>query len=94
MTALARTVQVAQDIQRVKIVCKILSFEMFDRTTSRNFLPPRRQDRKEKIFSRFRTWRALRLCASHLFSDSASQYSTENFKYVWLGLLCKFIAFI
>jgi hypothetical protein len=26
---------------------------MFDRTTSRNFLAPRRQERKEKIFSCF-----------------------------------------
>jgi hypothetical protein len=26
---------------------------MFDRTTPRNFLPPRRQERKEKIFPGF-----------------------------------------
>src|SRR6266542_2240509 len=35
-------------------------------------------------------WRALRLCASHLFSDSAKQNSTENFIYVWLVFLVHF----
>ena len=32
----------------------------------------------------FRTWRALRLCASQRFSDSVIQISIENFKYLWL----------
>jgi len=29
-------------------------------------------------------WRPLRLCASHLFPNSVTRNSTENFKYFWL----------
>jgi hypothetical protein len=29
----------------------------------------------------------LRLCASHRFSGSVIQHSTENLKYVWLGFV-------
>jgi hypothetical protein len=33
------------------------------------------------------------LCASHRFSGSVIQHSTENFKYVWLGLVSHFLHF-
>ena len=54
----------------------MMALEMFDRIISRNFLPPRRQDRKENYCSVFRTWRALRLCARH----------PDNLEYVWLEI--------
>jgi hypothetical protein len=57
---------------------------MFDRITSRNFLAPRRQEGKEEIFSCSSELSVLCVFARVIFSDSVSQYSTENFKYVWL----------
>jgi hypothetical protein len=51
---------------------------MFDRTTSIDFLAPRRQERKGKIFPVFRTWRPLRLWTTHLFSDSCSSPSSPQ----------------
>jgi len=75
---------------------------MVNRSTSTNFFAPRRQERKEIQKSPFHPpltkgerggfeepWRPLRLYASHRFSDSVIQNSTENFKYLWLALSCQ-----
>src|SRR2546426_2760964 len=77
----------------------ILSFQIFNATTFREFIAPRRKGMGRALSFRPQgeivlrslafarddgprpiTWRPLRLCASHLFSDSVSQNSTENFK--------------
>ena len=48
---------------------------------SRKFTPAKAQRRKVKnTFRILQTWRALRLCARHAFSDVCFQ----NYKYVWL----------
>ena len=64
---------------------------MFDRTNSRNFLPPstlssQRPRPSHRFLSKFYLGVLCALCASHVFSASVSQCSTENFKYVWLAL--------
>jgi hypothetical protein len=55
---------------------------MLDRTTARNFLPPRRKERKEKI-SCFSELGVLCVFAGVTsFPILQADYSTENFKYV------------
>ena len=49
---------------------------MLIKTTPRKFIPPRRQGAKKNILF-IRTWRALRLCASHLLPAFAIQQATE-----------------
>src|SRR5947208_15396077 len=48
---------------------------LFNKTTSKNFIAPRRQERKEKYL--LRTWRALRLRASHRFSQSLTNFNRK-----------------
>jgi hypothetical protein len=59
---------------------------MVNKATSRKFIAPRRKGAK-KISFILRTWQALGLGGSHLFSDSVIQYSTEKFQICLARLL-------
>jgi hypothetical protein len=48
----------------------------------KNLIAPRRQARKEKYLLVSRTWRALRLCASHLLPLSSL---IQSFNYLLLA---------
>ena len=73
---------------RLPIKC---STERLQQSFSRQACPEQsRRDAKtakKNIFLFLRTWRPLRLCASHRLSDSLNPNSSENFKYVWLGCM-------
>ena len=59
---------------------------MFNKMTLRKFLPPRRQERKEKSFytsPNLACFASLRESSSPSFCNSRSN---PNFKYLWLGL--------
>jgi len=56
---------------------------MLNRTTSRKFIAPRRQERKEKNY--FSELGVLCVFARGIFFPFRKPISSDNFKYVWLG---------